>query len=137
MADQHNGSGRGKDFLLGAVVGGVLGAVTALLLAPKSGKELRKDIAEQAHRVGEKTQELYGVVSSKTQQLAGTVGEKTQQIVKNVSEHTGEWMQKAKEVVDSVSDEVKAWKEARQETAVTQEEPMPADADVLVQRPLK
>ena len=31
----------GKDFLLGAVVGGVIGAITALLLAPKPGDELR------------------------------------------------------------------------------------------------
>ena len=28
-----------KRFLLGAIVGGAVGAITALLLAPKSGKE--------------------------------------------------------------------------------------------------
>ncbi|MEF3303710.1 YtxH domain-containing protein [Paenibacillus sp. GYB003] len=120
-------SGRGKDFLLGAIVGGVLGAVTALLLAPKSGKELRADISEQAHLLGEKTQAL-----------AETVGSKTQVIAKQVSEQTGEWVQKAKEVVESVSEEVKAWKEARKETATAaEEEMMPADADVLVRRELK
>ncbi|WP_193394523.1 YtxH domain-containing protein, partial [Paenibacillus sp. A3] len=32
---------RNKDLLVGAVIGGVLGAVTALLFAPKSGRELR------------------------------------------------------------------------------------------------
>ncbi|MGV3487537.1 MAG: YtxH domain-containing protein [Tuberibacillus sp.] len=30
-------------FILGAVIGGLVGAATALLLAPKSGKELRGD----------------------------------------------------------------------------------------------
>lgn len=30
-----------KDFLLGALIGGVVGAATALLLTPKSGKEIR------------------------------------------------------------------------------------------------
>ncbi|RKN85419.1 YtxH domain-containing protein [Paenibacillus ginsengarvi] len=119
-------SGRGKDFLLGAIVGGVLGAVTALLLAPKSGKELRADLSEQAHLIGEKTHEL-----------AETVGGKTQVIAKQVSEHTGEWMQKAKEVVDSVSEEVKAWKDARKEAVVSSEEMMPADAEVLGRRDLK
>jgi len=121
-------NGRGKDFLLGAIVGGVLGAVTALLLAPKSGKELRADISEQAHLLSEKTQEL-----------AGTVGSKTQVIAKQVSAQTGEWMHKAKEVVETVADEVKQWKEGRKEVAISanEEEMMPANADVLVRRELK
>jgi gas vesicle protein len=34
-------------FTLGAVIGGVLGALTALLFAPYSGKELRSAIQEQ------------------------------------------------------------------------------------------
>ena len=35
-------------FLLGAVIGGTAAAVAALLLAPKSGKELRDELAAQA-----------------------------------------------------------------------------------------
>lgn len=35
-----------KNFLKGALLGGVLGGVTALLVAPKSGRELREDIAD-------------------------------------------------------------------------------------------
>ena len=35
-------------FLLGAVVGGTAAAIAALLLAPKSGKELRDELAAQA-----------------------------------------------------------------------------------------
>jgi len=118
--------GRGKDFLIGAVVGSVLGAVTALLLAPKSGKELRADIAEQAHQVGEKTQ-----------RLAGTVGSKTQVLAKQVSTQTGEWLQKAKDAAETMTDEVKAWKEARKEATIASEEMMPADADVLLRGNLK
>ena len=34
--------------LLGAVVGGTAAAIAALLLAPKSGKELRDELAAQA-----------------------------------------------------------------------------------------
>ena len=41
----------GKDFLLGAVVGGVIGAITALLLAPKPGDELRADIKDTVNTV--------------------------------------------------------------------------------------
>ena len=34
-------------FFLGAVIGGTAAAVAALLLAPKSGKELRDDLSNQ------------------------------------------------------------------------------------------
>jgi gas vesicle protein len=49
MADQIENTGaftRGLAF--GALLGGVVGAVTALLLAPKTGAELRKDIADKS-----------------------------------------------------------------------------------------
>lgn len=45
-----------KGFLVGAVVGGAVGALVALLFAPKSGRELRQDIAE-------KTGEMYDKAS--------------------------------------------------------------------------
>ncbi|HEV2412686.1 MAG TPA: YtxH domain-containing protein [Candidatus Saccharimonadales bacterium] len=47
------GDGGGKKFLLGAVVGVVAGAVTALLTAPKSGKETRAVIKEKATDLGQ------------------------------------------------------------------------------------
>ncbi|MFD0870099.1 Gas vesicle protein [Chlamydia abortus] len=87
----------GKDFLVGAMVGSVIGAVTALLLAPKSGRELRKDIADQAQQLSDKTQKIAG----------------------NIGHQTSEWFGKAKEVAGTVVEEVKAWKEAGKEVAVT------------------
>lgn len=53
---------KNKSLLWGALVGSIVGSVTALLLAPKSGKELRQDIAEGARTVGGKTQEWAGKV---------------------------------------------------------------------------
>lgn len=96
----------GKDFLLGAIVGGVIGAVTALLLAPKTGKELRSDISEQYQNVSEKTQKIAADVSSKTKVIAS-----------NVSEKSHELAEKAKEVVSNVTDELKTWKASKQEQA--------------------
>ncbi len=125
MSNSESG-GRGKDFLVGAVIGSVLGAITALLLAPKSGKELRADLSEQVSNVSEKTQ-----------QIASEVSNRTQGIVKQVSSHTGDWVQKAKEVASSVSEEVRAWKDARHEVAATSEELMPADAEVLLPKDMK
>lgn len=44
-----------KGFIIGALVGGVAGALTALLLAPKSGADLRQDIAKTSSDVYGKT----------------------------------------------------------------------------------
>lgn len=101
----------GKDFFIGAVVGGVLGAMTALLFAPKTGRELRSDLSDQ-----------YGKISEKTVEIANTVGTKTSEIAKTVGAHTGEIVEKAKVAAVSVTDEVKAWKEGRKEAAPALEE---------------
>lgn len=96
----------GKNFVVGAVVGTVLGAAAALLFAPKSGRELRTDISEQ-----------YGKISGKTVELAETVSAKTQEIAKTVGGQTGALVDKAKDAAGSVVNEVKAWSLGRKETA--------------------
>jgi len=114
----------GKDFIIGAVVGGLLGAMAALLLAPKSGRELRQDITEQYGTVSDKTQQIASTVSEKTLQIANAVSEKTATIATAVSEKTAniaktattqttEWVDKAKDVAGTVIDEVKTWTEKR------------------------
>jgi gas vesicle protein len=57
MSDQQQG-GYGKGFLLGAVIGGAVGAVVALLFAPKSGRELRQDIADKGEELYNKASDL-------------------------------------------------------------------------------
>ncbi len=59
-----------KSFLWGALAGAVTGAVAALLFAPKSGRELRGDIAETAQKVGEKTADIGRQAGSAVQTLA-------------------------------------------------------------------
>jgi gas vesicle protein len=47
MASESNGG----NFLAGLLVGAALGAIAALLLAPKSGKELRESLAEEGKKL--------------------------------------------------------------------------------------
>ncbi|MEX2415745.1 MAG: YtxH domain-containing protein [Paenibacillaceae bacterium] len=105
----------GKDFLLGAVVGGIIGAITALLVAPKPGEELRADIKDTVNTVNTRTQELASQVSDRSQTIAKNVSERSQVIAKNVGIHTSELVEKAKELAGTVVTEVKGWKEARNE----------------------
>jgi len=39
------------NFILGAILGGLVGAVTALLLAPSSGQQLRSDVVNRADQI--------------------------------------------------------------------------------------
>ncbi|MDR6879007.1 YtxH domain-containing protein [Bacillus sp. 3255] len=95
---------KAKDLLIGAVVGGLLGAATALLFAPKSGRELRSDIADNAK-----------AVSDKTVQIASTVSQKTQDVAKSVSTTTSDLVGKAKDTAANVASTVRSWKESKQD----------------------
>jgi gas vesicle protein len=59
---KENGQRSNEDstssFLLGAIIGGVVGAAAAMLLAPKSGQEIRSTINNQAGTIKEKTIQL-------------------------------------------------------------------------------
>ncbi len=107
---ENNNNINSKDFLLGAVMGTVLGAVTALLLAPKSGRELRSDISEQYRQVSTKTQEIASNVGAKTKELAETVGEKSQELAG-----------KAKELAEHLAEDLKSLRKSREEVAGTAE----------------
>jgi gas vesicle protein len=54
MKEELVSTGNGKSVLLPFLVGGVVGAGIALLLAPKAGREIRKDIKKFAGEAQEK-----------------------------------------------------------------------------------
>jgi len=60
-----------------AMFGGLAGAVMGLLLAPKSGLELRRDLIEQTHEIGDKAVEIIG----KAQNTLQNVEDKTEETV--------------------------------------------------------
>ncbi|MCR6110465.1 YtxH domain-containing protein [Bacillus sp. A301a_S52] len=82
-----------KDFLIGAVIGSIVGASAAMLFAPKSGRELRTDINEKAHQAKDKTVELTHAAKEK--------GSEYSQLAKEKSD---EWSQVAKEQWSKVAD---------------------------------
>ncbi|MBM4178748.1 MAG: YtxH domain-containing protein [Ignavibacteria bacterium] len=73
--EQVNGSYT-KGFLVGAVVGGAVGAVLALLFAPKAGRELRRDIADRTGDLYDKASEFMNEDSGTPDEMhAGFVNE--------------------------------------------------------------
>jgi gas vesicle protein len=64
--DRTNGGG--NEFMIGLLCGTAVGAAIGLLLAPKSGAELRNQLADSADRLRRKAGETY-------EQASGTVSE--------------------------------------------------------------
>ena len=60
---------KASGFLLGVMVGGLIGGITALLLAPTSGKKLRRKISDRAEDFYEGAQEYYETGKEKAEEL--------------------------------------------------------------------
>lgn len=85
-----------KDFMIGALIGGMIGAATALFMAPKTGKELRNDFNEQARNISEKTERLRQTAMEKGTVLADTAKEKTNSVTEIVSNKSSNIVNKVK-----------------------------------------
>ncbi|MDQ0272150.1 YtxH domain-containing protein [Cytobacillus purgationiresistens] len=87
-----------KDFLIGALIGGIVGAGTALLLAPKSGKELISDINDQASNLKDKSSHLRDTAMEKGNEFVHAAKEKTNEISQTVSKQSTEIIDKIKQI---------------------------------------
>jgi gas vesicle protein len=91
MADNGNSA---IDRLTYLLIGAGIGATIALLFAPKSGKELRGDIAdatrkgidytkESAARVGERAGELYSAAAHRATEIYDQTASKAQELIES------------------------------------------------------
>jgi gas vesicle protein len=95
-----------KDFMIGALVGGMLGAAAALLLAPKAGKELRSDLNEQA---------VY--LKDKSNEFSHLAREKSSNIVRTVSEQSNQVATKVKDLTSNLRKDIDKWRAKEEENA--------------------
>ncbi len=96
----------GKDFIIGTIIGGVIGAATALFLAPKSGKELRHNLNEQASYVREKTEQWKNVAIDKGSELAEAAKEKTAHLTDTVSGQSSQLIHKTNELAQETGNQL-------------------------------
>ncbi len=91
-----------KGFFVGTLIGGIAGAVTALLLAPKSGKELRKDIADKSFELYDKASDYFNVFEENVDHVVNnTVNEgreRAKNIINSAREQADELLRNAEEV---------------------------------------
>lgn len=99
-----------EGFLLGAIFGAVVSTIAALLFAPKSGKEFRKDISEGTARTLESTDEYLELAREKGTKVIHDVEDaalayfnlatgKAEEVVEDTAD-------KAEEIVEDTTDKV-------------------------------
>jgi gas vesicle protein len=80
------------------IIGGGIGAILALLFAPKSGVELREDIADVTRKGLEKGREAAGQVGNYAGEYYEVARDKTGELYNTAQEKAGEFAERAKDV---------------------------------------
>ena len=70
--------------LIGVLIGAVVGGVTALLLTPSSGREMRQMLRSKAGETQQMLQERLSGIKEKVGQVAGTMRERAEEEMQSV-----------------------------------------------------
>ncbi|MEZ4592279.1 MAG: YtxH domain-containing protein [Chloroflexota bacterium] len=97
MSDNSNDLGA---FLAGFVIGGLVGAATAIILAPQSGQETRSQLAN-------KSNELLQTGSSRVQQVRETAGTYSQEYLDKAGSALTSTRQQVKDVGGRVQEQAR------------------------------
>lgn len=100
---EEKGSSPAGSFLCGALVGGIIGAATALFLTPKSGSEMRVDFTTQAVQLKDKSIEISSVAKEKATELTSVAKEKTGELSKTIQEQSENLVEKVKSMKSKTS----------------------------------
>ncbi|HZH61029.1 MAG TPA: YtxH domain-containing protein [Metabacillus sp.] len=104
MAKNSNG----KDFIIGSLIGGLVGAATALFLAPKSGKEMRNNLGQQASMMKERTGIITNGALEKGSEFAAVAKDKTLSLSQVVTEQSSQIMDKVRSITNTSNSEEQA-----------------------------
>ena len=97
--DHRDTETHGGAFMLGLLAGAVLGVGLGMLLAPKSGAELREDLNERGRDLGHKASERY----RKAAESATGLAEKGRELAEKVRDTASRGVAEVKSYADAVS----------------------------------
>lgn len=118
--ENNNDSLNFKDFVIGAFFGGIVGGATALLFAPKTGKEIRQNIGEQSITLKERGTTIAQKAKERSTDFAKTVSDQSSNVVSRVKE----WqiVPKTKETPDEDTIEAETLRERSTSEAIDDQE---------------
>jgi gas vesicle protein len=91
--NNNNNNINTKDFIIGSLVGGIVGAATALMLAPKSGKDLRTDLNDQAIVLKDRGNQLASRAKETSSSFAKSVSDQSSQVAVRVKDISNRFRQ--------------------------------------------
>jgi gas vesicle protein len=95
MASENN---FGKGLFIGFLAGSTLGAILALLYAPKSGKELRTDIKNKADEYLEDAEKYIAEAKDKAKELINEGKKKSEKIISDAKAKSDELLKDAEHI---------------------------------------
>lgn len=123
MTNSNDTSNFARGFIIGAIAGGLAGAVAALLLAPKSGAELRKDIADTSVDLYGKASDYFNSVEgdlartmdetkTKANSIISTARSKAEDLLKDAENVLKDARSKASQTKDNIQQKFENIKDA-------------------------
>ena len=109
-------------FLLGAFIGSVAAATTALLFAPKSGKELREDLAIKADELKEQLSDYVDISIEKGVELSEVALNATEDIRVNLKDSASQFKDTVKKSATNLKEEVSQTVSKVQDTFLAKKE---------------
>lgn len=101
---QNEENGMGKGLLIGFLTGAAVGSIMALLFAPKSGKELRKDIKNKSQDLIEDADEYLMKAKDKASQLINEGKKKSEKLVSETKEKVDTLLGEAERILTEAKD---------------------------------
>lgn len=103
------------DLILGALAGGIAGALTVLLLVPKYSPKP----PSAANDLMQTLSNHYDGIKVKASSLVDNISQKSQEIAEGVSAYTEEWAEKTLAMSNNVIEELSRWETAIKEAVIT------------------
>ena len=100
MANENGGA----SFLAGLLVGAALGAIGALLLASKSGKELRESLVEEGKKLRDRAMEEGRRMAEHSEETLGEYRDRGEAAYQKAREGVSETAETAKKAARGVKD---------------------------------
>lgn len=134
MSNSH-GSDFTKGLVLGTLIGGMAGAITALLLAPSSGKELREELAKKSGDVYDKASDYFTTIESNVGSAVNTTvnegRERAQNIINSAKRQAEDLLSSAESVLSEAKSKASGAKDTVQNKIENIRDAAKASADAF------
>lgn len=92
-------------FAAGALIGAAVGAVAALLYAPKSGKETREDLKAKANEMKDQANVAADKAAKKASEVKDDLSTKAEQVSNSAKSAAADWRGRADRVIKTAQEE--------------------------------